>query len=297
MCQPSSPVSASLAARRKRSGCDGLDRLEVEGLAGARIERAQLRQHLAQILVVDAAAAAQLSELARGHQVEIVEQGLHRGIQAIALGELRAETLGDGAGEQAGRLDLAQPGPHRLDHVEADAARLGDSRRIEAAVARLVEALGELQRNASLGCIGEHQLDLLQHMDGERARPLGDEIERAGGVVALADAARCTVAAAVGMLARPALVGLGQGRRGGGQCLGGIGRRIEDGCVLLGDRAVVGRALGEQGVLFEFLLDVGGELEMRELQQLDGLLKLRRHCQGLARSQDETRTDTHVPPP
>ena len=118
-----------------------------------------------------------------------------------------------------------------------------------------------------------------------------------GRIVALADAACRTVAAAVGMLARPALVGLGQGRRRGGQCLGGIGRRIEDGCVLLGDRAVVGRALGEQRVLFEFLLDEGGELEMRELQQLDGLLKLRRHCQGLARSQDETRTDTHVPPP
>ena len=134
-------------------------------------------------------------------------------------------------------------------------------------------------------------------MDGERAWPFGDEIERTGGVVALADTTCRPVAAAVGVLARPALVGLGQGRCGGGQCLGGVTRRFEDWYILLANRAVVARALGEQGVLFEFLLDVGGELEMRELQQLDGLLKLRRHCQGLARSQDETRTDTHVPPP
>jgi len=62
-------------------------------------------------------------------------------------------------------------------------------------------------------------------------------------------------------------------------------------------RTVVARGLLQQGVLFQLLLDEGGELEMRELQQLDGLLQLWRHCQGLARSQDETRTDTHLPPP
>ena len=251
MCQPSSPVSASLAGRQEEIGRDRLDRLEVESLAGARIERAQLRQHVAQILVVDAAAAAQLAQLAGGHQVEIVEQGLHRRIEAIALGELRAQALGDGAGEQSGRLDLAQPRPHRLDHVEADAARLGDRRRVEAAVARLVEAFGELQRNAPLGGVGEHQLDLLEHMDGERARPLGDEIERVRRVVALADAAcrapspprsacsrvqRSSASARAGAAAASAsAVSVGAS---------------SDGRVLLGDRAVVGRALGEQAGSF-----------------------------------------------
>ena len=46
--------------------------------------------------------------------------------------------------------------------------------------------------------------------------------------------------------------------------------------------AVVGRALLEERILFEFLLDVGGEFEVRELQQLDRLLQLRSHRQGLA---------------
>ena len=134
-------------------------------------------------------------------------------------------------------------------------------------------------------------------MDRQRARAFGDEIQRIGGILALADLAGRAVAAAIGMLARPPLVGLGQSGRRGRQRLGGIGRRIEHGRVGLGDRAVIRRSFGEQRVLFEFLLDESRQFEMRELQQLDRLLKLRRHCQGLARSQDETRTDTHVPHP
>ena len=63
------------------------------------------------------------------------------------------------------------------------------------------------------------------------------------------------------------------------------------------DRAVVGLGLLEEWIFLELLLDERRQLEMRELQQLDRLLQLRRHCQRLARSQDETRTDTHVPLP
>ena len=38
----------------------------------------------------------------------------------------------------------------------------------------------------------------------------------------------------------------------------------------------------EQGVLFELPLDVGGQIQVRELQQLDGLHQLRRHHERLA---------------
>ena len=155
MCQPSSPVSGSLAGVQEEIGRDRLDRLEVELLAGPRIERAQLRQHVAQILVVDAAAAAQLAELAGRHQIEIVEQRLHRRIEAIALGELGAQALGDGAGEQSGRLDLAQPRPDALRRVSrptptASATAGG----FEPAVARLVETFGELQRQPAVRGVG-----------------------------------------------------------------------------------------------------------------------------------------------
>ena len=134
-------------------------------------------------------------------------------------------------------------------------------------------------------------------MDGQRARTFGHEIEGVGGVFALAALAGGAIAAAVGMLARPALGGLRQGRSCGRQRFGGIGRRVEDGRVRLGDGPVIPRPFRQQRVLFQLLLDEGGQFEMRELQQLDGLLKLRRHCQRLARSQDQTWTDTHVTHP
>ena len=46
-------------------------------------------------------------------------------------------------------------------------------------------------------------------------------------------------------------------------------------------RLALGGAL-EQGILFELPLDVGGQIQVRELQQLDGLHKLRRHHERLA---------------
>ena len=38
----------------------------------------------------------------------------------------------------------------------------------------------------------------------------------------------------------------------------------------------------QQWIALELSLDIGGEVEIRELQQLDGLHQLRRHHQGLA---------------
>src|SRR6185437_12119881 len=97
--------------RQEEIGRDRLERLEVELLAGPRIERAQLRQHVAQILVVDTTAPAQLGELAGGDEIEIVEQRLHRRIEAIALGELGAQALRERAGKEPRRLERAQPRP------------------------------------------------------------------------------------------------------------------------------------------------------------------------------------------
>ena len=130
-------------------------------------------------------------------------------------------------------------------------------------------------------------------MGRQRHRPLGHEVQRLGRILARR---RLGIAAAVGEFPGPALVGIGQRRRGGGQRFGGIARRFDRGRVLFRGRTVVGRGLLQQGVLFQLLLDEGRQLEMRELQQLDGLLQLRRHRQGLARRQDETGTNTHLYP-
>ena len=49
----------------------------------------------------------------------------------------------------------------------------------------------------------------------------------------------------------------------------------------------------EERILHELLLDVGGELEVRHLQQLDRLLQLRRHHQRLGLPKIEARGDCH----
>jgi hypothetical protein len=62
-------------------------------------------------------------------------------------------------------------------------------------------------------------------MGRQRHRPLGHEIQRLGRI--LARRSLDAIAAAVGEFPGPALVGIGQRRRGGGQRLGRIARGID----------------------------------------------------------------------
>ncbi len=72
---------------------------------GPRIERADLGQHVEQILLVDAAEALQRCEIAAAEQVEMGDQRAHRRIEPVARGELQRQAFGEVAGEQAGRLE------------------------------------------------------------------------------------------------------------------------------------------------------------------------------------------------
>ena len=49
----------------------------------------------------------------------------------------------------------------------------------------------------------------------------------------------------------------------------------------------------EQGVLFELPFDVGGQIQVRELQQLDGLHQLRRHHERLALAHLQSLSQCH----
>ena len=63
----------------------------------------------------------------------------------------------------------------------------------------------------------------------------------------------------------------------------------------VGRRAALDRDLAgvEQRIAFERLADEGLDLEVRQRQQLDRLLELRRHRQRLALSEVEARTQRH----
>ena len=57
--------------------------------------------------------------------------------------------------------------------------------------------------------------------------------------------------------------------------------------------AAFGLGALEERVALEFGLDIGGEIEMGELQQLDRLQQLRRHHQGLALAELQPLQQTH----
>src|SRR5471032_1509203 len=133
-------------------------------------------------------------------------------------------------------------------------------------------------------------------MNRERTRAVGHEIQRVWKVVALTALGGGGVTATVGMFACPAIVGFGQGRGRSSKRVGGVDRQGGHGSVGLVARTVVGACFLQKGVLFQLLLDEGGEFQVRKLQELDRLLQLRRHSECLARGQNETRTDTHGTP-
>ena len=239
MCQPSSPVSGSLAGVRN-SRAHRLDRLEVELLAGPRIERrappasrADPRHRRR-----SAGAAGRVRRRPRDRDCRAAPSSPGRGGRAR-----RAARPGTPRGcARTGRpARSGAAAPSAFDGLEADAHRLGHRGGFEAAVARFIETFGELQRDPAL--LGRRTSVRSARAHGppataavRRRNPAHRGHPRAGRPCGRPSPPRSA-------FARPALVGFGQGRRHSGQRLGGIGRRIEHGRFALGDRAVIGPIL------------------------------------------------------
>ncbi len=77
----------------------------AKGRARTRRQGAKLGDHLAHVFVIDAADLAQAVHVTARQQVEIIQQGDHGRIAAVALLELQHQALADVAGENAGRLE------------------------------------------------------------------------------------------------------------------------------------------------------------------------------------------------
>ena len=71
------------------------------------LEAPDLGDHVAQVLVVDAAGAAQQRKVALGERRQVLDQGLHRRVETVALLELEREAFGERAGEHPGRLEAS----------------------------------------------------------------------------------------------------------------------------------------------------------------------------------------------
>ena len=115
------------AGPHEHVGHDRLHDGRTEGEARLRIERADLRDHLGEVLVADAADAAQPREVALGQQIETAHQRLHRRVEAVSLLELDGEALGEIARANAGRIEGLQDRDHRLDFGSRRAELLSDA--------------------------------------------------------------------------------------------------------------------------------------------------------------------------
>ena len=126
-------------------GHDRLGEWRVEGQPGPRIERFDLGDHLRHVGGVDAAHPDQRRDVAGGEQRQVVEQSLHCGIEPVAVAQLQCEALRQIAGEDAGRVELLEPGENRFDPRDVALEQLRRTVEPGAQVAGLVDQIEKVQ--------------------------------------------------------------------------------------------------------------------------------------------------------
>src|SRR5262245_34705667 len=83
-------------------------------------------------------------KVALGQQIEMGNERLHRGIEAIALPELDGEAFREIARTHARRIETLQDRQHGIDLGSRRAQLLGDEREIAVEVAGLVDEIDEI---------------------------------------------------------------------------------------------------------------------------------------------------------
>ena len=303
------PVAAHLA--HDHVGHDVVRLGPRERRAGARVERPDELADRAHRGVVALQDALELRDVAVGEEVEVRLHDLERlgapGRRHRQRLELQRERLAEAARAHARRLEALQVGERDRELLDLDAELLGkelrdlleraaedsvlvervDERRDELPVALrqrqhaelLPQVVAQRRRRRLL------RVELLVVVAGGRRAPVAvsaaafvDEVDLARGHAALGGVR------GVDRLVRALVVGVGDAGRfrrvrgGPGDAPGGL-RGAGLGSRTLAILVVV--ALLEQRVLLQHPLDLGVELERRELQQSDRLLKLRRQREVL----------------
>ena len=264
------------------------------------------RDHVGQIFLAHGTDAAQRREVALGQQIEMRDQRRHRGIEAVELLELDGEALREIARAYAGRIEPLHDRQHGLDLGDRRAELFPDHREIAAEVAGLIDHIDQVLPDHAPCGVRDRERELLGEMIGKCGLGRDEGFEIVVGVVAAAGAG-------AGPLG---IAGHGVAVRTRGRCVGVGGRNIvEVGCdSSLSRRTIVAvpvalcpirdrwrirrrrsSAIGgatvpipfaldalQQRIALELPLHIGGEVEIGELQQLDGLHQLRRHHERMA---------------
>ena len=214
----------------------------------------------------------------------------------------------------AGRIEFLQNREHRLDIGDRSAEFLSDLRQIAGQVAGLVHEIDEILADHAARGIGHRKRQLFCEMVGERAFGRNESFEIVIALVAAGGCAAAPFGIAERSIGRGLLAGsiviirrtvalagvaaiLGGGGGGIDRPFRPVGCRLLVGLVALGGAAVrfalgFGSAFQER-IALELVVHIGGQVEIRELQQLDGLHQLRRHHKRLALPDFELLTERH----
>jgi hypothetical protein len=123
---------------------DRLHQRGSEGEPGLRVELADLGDHVAQVFLAHAAELAQGGEIAPGQKVEMRDERLHRGIEAVALLELKREAFVEIARADPRRIETLQDRQHGFDLGLRGTQPLSDEREVAAEIAGLVDQIDEI---------------------------------------------------------------------------------------------------------------------------------------------------------
>ena len=232
-----------------------------------------------------------------GDESEVLDHRLHRRVVAAALLQLQGEAFRNGPGHDAGRLEALADFQYRLDIGNVGAQRLGYVLDGCPQVAGLVGLVDQACGDQPVGIrqAGEIQLRMQVFVQ----RQVGGKVR--GKIIIVACAAAAD-AGPVGLGRRAGCARRHRSIRAGARLVDILARRVElvarfaeAGRIVqrqlfaalrlfaaVGARAVAFLALVQQRVALDLGLDKLGEFLVRQLEQLDRLLQLRRHYQGLA---------------
>ena len=135
-----------------------------EGQSRLGIQCLDLGHHIGEVLIVDTADALQHGGLAAGETVQILDQGLHGRIEAVAVVQLEGEAFAEVAGENTRRIAILGAHQDRLDLGLGNAQPFGDLLEFGPQVAGLVEAVDEEAGDHALAGIGENHVDLVRQV-------------------------------------------------------------------------------------------------------------------------------------
>ena len=229
------------------------------------------------------------------------------GIEAVLLPELDREAFAQVSRAHAGRIEGLQDGEHRLDFGLRRAEPLRDRIEIAGEVTGLVDQIDEMAADHAPHRIRDRERKLFAEVIRECRLGGYEGLEIVVAVLAAARADAGPFRIGGRLLLRRPRRRLGGVRedvldagvegvldRRGAVHLGGFTGRFGGGFLaLVAFRGAFAGAL-QQRIALQFAFHIGGEVEIRELQQLDGLHQLRRHHQSLALAEFESLGQRHV---